>query len=155
MPGLTLPSLAVVLCLVTPCLGANFSKGAAAAAVEKLMPSDGPKEFVMFNMTDPKSSSEQLGYMLKEAHEESVALAICGPKLQPIREMLAAEPDTEWSIVEDEDKVTTYVARFVGQSGPVILSIYDAVEPGWEIEGGAEETLRNMGVLETLITSWE
>ncbi len=90
MPGLTLPSLAVVLCLVTPCLGANFSKGAAAAAVEKLMPSDGPKEFVMFNMTDPKSSSEQLGYMLKEAHEESVALAICGPKLQPIREMLAA-----------------------------------------------------------------
>ena len=90
MPGLTLPSLAVVLCLVTPCLGANFSKGAAAAAVEKLMPSDGPKEFVMFNMTDPKSSSEQLGYMLKEAHEESVALAICGPKLQPISEMLAA-----------------------------------------------------------------
>ena len=44
----------------------------------------------MFNMTDPKSSSEQLGYMLKEAHEESVALAICGPKLQPIREILAA-----------------------------------------------------------------
>jgi len=74
---------------------------------------------------------------------------------ETIREMLAAEPDTEWSIVEDEDKVTTYVARFVGQSGPVILSIYDAVEPGWEIEGGAEETLRNMGVLETLITSWE
>ena len=90
MPGLNLPSLAIVLCLVTPCLGANFSKGAAAAAVEKLMPSDGPKEFVMFNMTDPKSSSEQLGYMLKEAHEESVALAICGPKLQPIREILAA-----------------------------------------------------------------
>jgi len=90
MPGLTLPTLAVALCLVTPCLAANFSKGAAAAAVEKLMPSDGPKEFVMFNMTDPKSSSEQLGYMLKEAHEESVALAICGPKLQPIRDILAA-----------------------------------------------------------------
>lgn len=93
MPHLTLSSFAVALCLVTPCLGANFSKGAAAAAVERLMPSDGPKEFVMFNLADPKSSPEQLGYMLKEAKEESVALAICGPKLKPLHDMLAAALD--------------------------------------------------------------
>jgi hypothetical protein len=86
----TFRSLAVTLCLVTPCLGANYSKGAAAAAVERLMPSDGPKEYVMFNLADPKASTEQLGYMLQEAHEQNVALAICGPKLGPLREMLVA-----------------------------------------------------------------
>lgn len=68
-----------------------------------------------------------------------------------IREMLADEPETEWVILEDEEKVSTYVARAVGQSGPVILSIYDAGEPGWEIDCGAVQTLRNMGILETLL----
>jgi hypothetical protein len=73
---------------------------------------------------------------------------------QTIREMLAEEPDTEWAIVEDEEKVTTYVARWVGQAGPVILSIYDAVEPGWEMEGEADETLQNMGLTESLRALW-
>lgn len=65
---------------------------------------------------------------------------------ETIREMLAAEPDTEWQIIQAEEKVTSYATKWVGQASPVILSIYDAVEPGWETEKGAEETLENMGV---------
>lgn len=87
---------------------------------------------------------------LIEKHDTELDHAPYGYE-ETIREMLAGEPDTEWTIVGDGEKVSTYVARTVGQSGPVILSIYDAVEPGWEIEGAAEQTLRNMGVLETLL----
>lgn len=65
----------------------------------------------MFLMTDPKASTEQLGYMLQEAKEQNVALAICGPKLGPLRDMLsaalAASPGTKYDglyviIVADE-----------------------------------------------------
>jgi len=81
-------ALGLVAALPSPSFAATFSKNSAVAAVEKLMPSDGPKEYVMFNLTEKKSTAEQLSYMLKESKEANVCLAICGPKLEPIREML-------------------------------------------------------------------
>jgi hypothetical protein len=47
---------------------------------------------------------------LIEKHDTELDHAPYGYE-KTIREMLAAEPDTEWAIVEDEEKVTTYVAR--------------------------------------------
>lgn len=58
------------------------------------MPSDGPKEFVLFNLADPKSTADQLVYMLKEAREQNVCLAICAPKLEPLRELLTSTLET-------------------------------------------------------------
>jgi hypothetical protein len=75
--------------LVTPTEAATFSKNSAITAVEKLMPSDGPKEYVIFNLAEKKSTPDQLVYTMKEAKENNVVLAICGPKLEPIREMLS------------------------------------------------------------------
>jgi hypothetical protein len=80
--------------VATPCRAATFSKSAAISAVEKLMPSDGPKEFVLFNLADPKSNADQLVYMLKESKEQNVALAIVGPKLEPIRALLTGALET-------------------------------------------------------------
>ncbi len=86
-------ALGLIAPLLTPCRAATFSKGAAISGIEKLMSGDGPKEYVLFNMADPKSTADQLVYMLKESHEENVALAIVGPKLEPIREILTKALD--------------------------------------------------------------
>ncbi len=80
--------------LLTPCRAATFSKNAAISGIEKCMSSDGPKEYVLFNLADPKSTPDQLVYMLKESREENVALAIIGPKLEPIREILTNALET-------------------------------------------------------------
>ena len=80
--------------VATPCRAATFSKSAAITAVEKLMPSDGPKEFVLFNLADPKSTADQLVYMLKESKEQNVVLAIIGPKLVPILDLLTGALET-------------------------------------------------------------
>jgi hypothetical protein len=69
---------------------------------------------------------------------------------ESIRDMLEAEPDTDWI---DYDQ--SYIARRVGDAGPVVLTIYRNSEPGWETEATAEETLAYMGILDDLRVFWD
>lgn len=55
--------------------------------------------------------------------------------------MLQAEPDTVWSIIGSERKSTTYATKYIGDAAPVILTVYDAVEPQLMTEASAEAYL--------------
>lgn len=82
--------LLVVLSLIlaATCYAANYSLMAAATAAGKLMPKDGPQDFALFNLPEPKAKPEQLLSALRQAREQKVCLAICSPKLKYIRKLL-------------------------------------------------------------------
>jgi hypothetical protein len=67
---------------------AGYSLNAAAAAAGKLMPKDGPQEFSLFNLPEPKAKPQQLLTTLRQARDQKVCLAICSPKLRYIRNLL-------------------------------------------------------------------
>jgi hypothetical protein len=67
---------------------AEYSLNAAAAAAGKLMPKDGPKEFSLFNLPEPKAKPKQLLTNMQQARDQKVCLAICSPKLEYIRDLL-------------------------------------------------------------------
>jgi len=48
------------LALAVSSYAADYSLNAAAAAAGKLMPKDGPKEFSLFNLPEPKAKPKQL-----------------------------------------------------------------------------------------------
>jgi hypothetical protein len=74
---------------------------------------------------------------------------------ETLREMLEGDAaDSEWHILPQEDsREIHYVARTVGESGPVLLSFYDAVEPSIAFEGDAEKSL-SPAELELLKQAW-
>jgi len=76
------------LALAVSSYAADYSLNAAAAAAGKLMPKDGPKEFSLFNLPEPKAKPKQLLTTLRQARDQKVCLAICSPKLEYIRELL-------------------------------------------------------------------
>lgn len=67
---------------------ADYSLNAAAAAAGKLMPKDGPQEFSLFNLPEPKATPSQLLTTLRQARDQNVCLAICSPRLEYIRDLL-------------------------------------------------------------------
>jgi len=76
------------LLVATPGFAASYSLGAAAKTAGELMPKGGPKEFVLFNLPEPKAKPEQLLRALRQAREGRVCLAISAPKLDYIRDLL-------------------------------------------------------------------
>jgi hypothetical protein len=81
-------SVAIGLCLATPCFAADYSLAAAAQAAGELMTKDGPKEFSLFNLPEPKAKPQQLLAALRQARDKKLCLAICAPKLDYIRDLL-------------------------------------------------------------------
>jgi len=85
------PKLLIVilgLALAVSSYAADYSLNAAAAAAGKLMPKDGPKEFSLFNLPEPKAKPKQLLTTLRQARDQKACLAICSPKLEYIRDLL-------------------------------------------------------------------
>lgn len=85
------PKLLIVilgLVLAVSSYAAEYSLNAAAAAAGKLMPKDGPKEFSLFNLPEPKAKPKQLLTTMQQARDQKVCLAICSPKLEYIRDLL-------------------------------------------------------------------
>ncbi len=76
------------LILALSSYAAEYSLNSAAQAVDKLMPKDGPQDFALFNLPEPKAMPEQLLAALRQAKEQKVCLAICSPKLKYIRNLL-------------------------------------------------------------------
>lgn len=81
-------SIGLALCFMVPCLGADYSLNSAVEAAGKLMPTDGPKEFSLFNLPEPKAKPKQLLVTLRQARDQKVCLAICSPKLGYVRDLL-------------------------------------------------------------------
>ena len=69
-------------------LAASYTLGAAAKAAGDLMPKDGPKEFALFNLPEPKAKPEQLLSAFRQAKGGKACLAICAPKLDYVRDLL-------------------------------------------------------------------
>jgi hypothetical protein len=76
------------LVLAASSYAADYTLSAAAAAAGKLMPKDGPKEFSLFNLPEPKAKPKQLLTTMQQARDQKVCLAICSPKLEYIRDLL-------------------------------------------------------------------
>ena len=76
------------LALAVSSYAANYSLNAAAAAAGKLMPSDGPEEFTLFNLPEPSAKPKQLLTTLRQARDQNMCLAICSPKVKYIRDLL-------------------------------------------------------------------
>ena len=76
------------LVLAASSYAADYSLGVAAAAAGKLMPKDGPSEFVLFNLPEPKAKPAQLLTALRQARDQNACLAICSPKIEYIRDLL-------------------------------------------------------------------
>jgi hypothetical protein len=85
------PKLLIVilgLVLAASSYAADYSLNAAATAAGKLMPKDGPNDFALFNLPEPKAMPEQLLTAFRQARDQKVCLAICSPKLKYIRNLL-------------------------------------------------------------------
>lgn len=67
---------------------AEYSLNAAVEAAGRLMPKEGPQEFSLFNLPEPKAKPKQLLATLRQARDQKVCLAICSPKLDYIRDLL-------------------------------------------------------------------
>ena len=76
------------LILAASSYAADYSLNAAVTAAGKLMPKDGPQDFSLFNLPEPKAKPEQLLAALRQARDQKVCLAICSPKLKYIRNLL-------------------------------------------------------------------
>lgn len=86
-----IPKLLIVILglgLAASSYAAGYSLNAAATAAGKLMPKDGPEEFALFNLPEPKARPEQLLAALRQARDQKVCLAICSPELKYIRSLL-------------------------------------------------------------------
>ena len=80
--------LVLSLVLGASSYAAEYSLNAAVTAAGKLMPEDGPSDFALFNLPEPKAKPEQLLAALRQARDQKVCLAICSPKLKYIRKLL-------------------------------------------------------------------
>lgn len=114
------------LVLAVSCDAATYSLAAAAAAVGKLMPKDGPKEFSLFNLPEPKAKPKQLLTAMQQARDQKVCLAISSPKLDYIRDLM---------------KGTMKAAKLERFDGLYLIIVADQIEAV-----GFNELLKNRGI---------
>lgn len=67
-----LPIIVLGLALAVSCCAADYSLNGAVEAAGKLMPKDGPKEFSLFNLPEPKAKPKQLLLTLRQARDQKV-----------------------------------------------------------------------------------
>ena len=96
--------IALMSCLVcsVSCSNAPYSLGSATKAAGKLMPKDGPAEFALFNLPEPKAEPKDLLKLLRDATRGKICLAITSPKLEYIQNLLdrtmeAAKKDEQFN----------------------------------------------------------
>ena len=74
---------------MTSAFAASYTLNRATKAAGKLMPKDGPAEFLLFNLPEPKAKPQDLLKYLRQAKENNAVLAIASPKVIYIRDLLA------------------------------------------------------------------
>jgi hypothetical protein len=91
----------ITIALAAPTFGAGYTLGGAAQAAIALMPKSGPKEFMLFNLPEPKATPAALLEQLRTAHKQKAALAITSPKIEWILDLLnqsmAASPKEKFN----------------------------------------------------------
>jgi nitrogen-specific signal transduction histidine kinase len=71
-----------------PVFAAGYSMAIAAQAAGELMPKDGAKRSLLFNLPEAKAKPSQLLSALRQARDQKMCLAICSPKLDYVRDLL-------------------------------------------------------------------
>jgi len=88
MRPLKLLLIAFSLSVMTSAFAASYTLNRATKAAGKLMPKDGPAEFLLFNLPEPKAKPQDLLKYLRQAKENNAVLTIASPKVIYIRDLL-------------------------------------------------------------------
>jgi hypothetical protein len=124
-----IPKLLIIVLFVAlgaSAYAADYSLKSAADAAAKLVPKDGPKEFSLFNLPEPKAKPKQLLATLRQARDQKVCLAICSPKIEYIRDLL---------------KGTMKAAKDEKFEGLYLIVVADKIDAA-----GLDELLKDRGV---------